>query len=305
MRRITIYLILLGIISANAELRTPIVAEKVDSVIIRTIDWSVRSFGHYGIDRKAFDKLYEFLLTDSIFREKEGMSVDSIIIKDDISKFLFSTIINYVPQYTLEETMLSPNEIWEKSKGFEYNMGIMADGYYNGDPLEIRGKIRIYLKSGEIITAYMSHTLLDIFNERYIAFNLSIFISNYLSYMFKQKAKPIKEGIPFPDKDYDYRGALKMASADSIKIYKKVEQRWLQHQTINDTQYISKLADDILLHSKGTTTKITPKFKIEFYGDSFCVPIYVQGELFELYEIVYRMPYNLEDHISKPFLNTP
>ena len=102
MRRIAIYLILLGIISANAELRTPIKAEKVDSVIIRTIDWSVMSFGHYGIDRKAFDKLYEFLLTDSIFREKEGMSVDSIIIKDDISKFLAGFKMMYA---SLTETL--------------------------------------------------------------------------------------------------------------------------------------------------------------------------------------------------------
>ncbi len=308
MKHLIFYVVMLFcVIAAKAELNTRINAENVDSIVIRTINWFSVSFGYYGIDRKAFDELYQFISTDSVFREKEGMSIDSIIIKDDLAKFLFCAIINNLPKDEPQDAMPTPDEIWKRCKGFEFNMGIMTGGFYNGDPLEIRGQIRIYLKDGNIITAYMSRTLIDIFNERYIAFNLSSFIWKYISYMHKQNVKTIKERILFPDYDYSYNpeNILKIASADSIVISKKIgQEKWIKYQTINNIQYISKLGEDIL-HSTGTTTNINPQIKIEFYGASFCIPVFSQGELFELYGIVYKMPYNLEDYISRHFLNAP
>ena len=145
---ILIFFVIGQFLPLNAQLKHLLKAENVDSVVIRTIDWDIFPFGFYTIDRKAFDELYQFILTDSIFKEKEGMSIDSIIIKDDLSKFLFCAILNNLPKDEPQDAMPSPDEIWEKCRGFEYNMGIMADGYYNGDPLCIRGQIRIYMKGG-------------------------------------------------------------------------------------------------------------------------------------------------------------
>ncbi len=39
--------------------------EDVDSVIIRTLDWSVIGFGYIGYNRKAFDEAFNYILNDS------------------------------------------------------------------------------------------------------------------------------------------------------------------------------------------------------------------------------------------------
>ncbi|MBR6639936.1 MAG: hypothetical protein IKL35_06205 [Muribaculaceae bacterium] len=286
----------------KAQLKQQINAENVDSIVIRTINWSSISFGYYGIDRKAFDELYQFISTDSVFREKEGMSIDSIIIKDDLSKFLFCAILNNLPKDEPQNAMPTPDEIWENCKGFEYNMGIMADGYYNGDPLEIRGQIRIYMKDGDVITAYMSPTLIDIFNERYVAFNLSSFITDYL-YSRSRHLRENKGGQPFPEEDFDYLKESEMANPDSICIYDKGKNdEWEKLDVTLAPDFIQEIVDDTYKATLSDSTALYPSLKIDFYSNGICVELYVKGYDFKIYGMIYKRPYNLEEYIRQHFL---
>lgn len=286
----------------KAQLKQQINAENVDSIVIRTINWFSVSFGYYGIDRKAFDELYQFISTDSVFREKEGMSIDSIIIKDDLSKFLFCAILNNLPKDEPQNAMPTPDEIWEKCRGFEYNMGIMADGYYNGDPLEIRGQIRIYMKDGDVITTYMSPTLIDIFNERYVAFNLSSFITDYL-YSRSRHLRENKGGQPFPEEDFDYLKESEMANPDSICIYDKGKNdEWEKLDVTLAPDFIQEIVDDTYKATLSDSTALYPSLKIDFYSNGICVELYVKGYDFKIYGMIYKRPYNLEEYIRQHFL---
>ena len=299
---ILIFFVIGQFLPLNAQLKHLLKAENVDSVVIRTIDWDIFPFGFYTIDRKAFDELYQFILTDSIFKEKEGMSIDSIIIKDDLSKFLFCAILNNLPKDEPQDAMPSPDEIWEKCRGFEYNMGIMADGYYNGDPLCIRGQIRIYMKGGEVITAYMSSTLIDIFNERYVAFNLSSFITDYL-YSRSRHLRENKGGQSFPEEDFDYLKESEMANPDSICIYEKGKNgEWEKLDVTLAPDFIQEIVDDTYKATLSDAMELSPSLKIDFYSNGICVELYVKGYDFKIYGLIYKRPYNLEEYIRQHFL---
>lgn len=296
---ILIYFIIGQFLSLNAQLKHPLKAENVDSVVIRTIDWFVHPFGFYSIDRKAFDELYQFISADSIFREKENMSIDSIIIKDNLSKFLFCAIINNLPKDEPQEAMPTPDEIWERSKGFEYNMGIMVEGYYNGDPLETRGQIRIYMKNGDVITAYLSSTLIDIFNERYIAFNLSSFISDYI-YSKSEHLRANRGGQPFPEEDFDYLKESEMANPDSICIYDKGKNgKWERLDVTLAPDFIQELAHETYKSTLSDSMTLSPSLKIDFYSKGICVSLYVNKTDFKLYGMIYTKSYNLEQYVRQ------
>lgn len=179
MKRFNIILILCLLnITAKAELNEYIEPNEVDSIIIKTIDWSVVAFGPYGYSRNAFDQIY-----DSLFYNDIESDLLYIKIEDNISTTLFCSILNYsLEPYKAENIKAYPNDILQKSPQYFPNMGIMnyEDRQLCNEQLEIRGKIKIHKKNGVIIDAYISRTSIDIFNYRYKSFILSSFISSYI-----------------------------------------------------------------------------------------------------------------------------
>lgn len=299
MRNIVLLLIyIFGLFPVTAKSNF-IYAECVDSVEIRAINWFVMSENYHGVARKAFDELYMYLSEHPEFRKKEDISINRIIITDDLSKFLFCSILNNLPEYENTEGLPSPDEIYAKSKGFEYNMGLISGimSYINGDPLEVRAQIKIYMVDGSVTTAYMSHTLLDIFNKHYRTKNLSAVLGDYLSYIYVPEQTD--EGQPYPNiiEDFVYDGFDKIASSDSLCVYKSVEEgEWIKLQTIKSPKCISKLGNDIL-QATGSATNINPKMKIEFYINNACFEVFIENKLLEVYRMIYKLPYNIEEYI--------
>lgn len=279
----------------SAKLIYPIHAEMVDSVVIRTVNWSILFETPFGVERKAFDDLYEFLSLNQEFQKSEGLRIDSIKITDELSKFIFCTMINALPIHEKNPNPL-PDKILKKGKGFNQpNRGILynLDWGQNGETLEIRGQIKIYKKNGAVIVGYMSHHLLDIFNERYSASTLSEFINDYIDWKFNGPKKYLLDAI-----DYDYISREDMITPDSVIVYNKSETHSWQKFATLDTETTAAMID-IISSESNLSDKLAfyPSMKIEFYVGGLRNPIYISGNYIKEYNNLYKISYNIEAYI--------
>lgn len=149
--------------------------EKVDSIIIRTLEWHVTAFGYLGFNRKAFDKTYDYILENQ--NVKKTTSIYCIKIKDKLSLSLLIAILNYLQPST--EQKPTPNEIMAKSEDFTPDNYVMVGYAKNEDPIEVRGQIKVYFKDQSVKVGYISPTSLDYNNIRYLSAPLSEFIYNF------------------------------------------------------------------------------------------------------------------------------
>lgn len=149
--------------------------EKIDSVIIRTLEWHVTTFGYLGFNRKAFDKTYNYVLDNTTIRK--NTLIYYIKIENELSLSLLIAMLNNLqPSIEQEPTH---DEIMAKSEDFTIDNYVMIGYARNDDPIEVRGQIKIYFKDHSVKIGYMSPTLLDYDNTRYLSAPLSSFINNY------------------------------------------------------------------------------------------------------------------------------
>lgn len=164
-----IFAILLFMLTApfiSAELITPILNNSVDSISIKSIMWGIDASTYWGVDRTQFDKAV-----------KPFKDTKDSIIKDKTTIFLIMLIINDLEPLRKDQIKKYPDSI----KASIYPSGIMNGKNDNGDPLEVRAKIEIFLNNGLTIKAFASATCLDILNYRY---HIGLF-SNIISYFQK------------------------------------------------------------------------------------------------------------------------
>lgn len=152
---------------------------KVNKIEFKLIDWGHLSFKYYGINRYQFDEAFEYLL-----KTRESSKPKREIFTDKYTIMLFIAILNNLKPYKIERNRISPDEIMELSKTSKTENGIMDGNRNNKDPMETRGKICIYMKDKEIVTAFASTTTIDIFNYSY---NMSSVMSDALTNIFIMK----------------------------------------------------------------------------------------------------------------------
>lgn len=221
MKRIKILILLmLSVFTIHAKLKHLVYAEKVDSIVIRTINWSVHFEQLWGIDRTAFDELFTYLEANPEYAKREHMDIGIIKIEDEVSRFLFCSMLNNLDEDTcsifLGRRLLSPNEIVDRSLGFSHNKGEMIGYPSNGDYLGTRGQIKIYKNERVILEAYISPFSLEVYNCRYKLGDIAPFITKYLHAQYK-KLNLKNNGVTVPDSIYDY--ALNIHEADSLIVY--------------------------------------------------------------------------------------
>ena len=65
---------------------------------------------------------------------------------------------------------------------FVFKQALNQGKHLSNDPLELRTRIRIYFRDGDIVTGFASSTSLDILNYRYYASTLTSLIWDYAAY---------------------------------------------------------------------------------------------------------------------------
>lgn len=159
--------------------------EKIDSVIIRTLEWHVTTFGYLGFNRKAFDKTYNYVLNNPNIRKHT--SIYYIKIEDKLSLSLIIAMFNNLQPYIYQEP--THDEIMAKSEDFTTDNYVMTGYAWNDDPIEVRGQIKIYFKDQSVKIGYLSPTLLDYNNTRYLSAPISSFINNYCDSLKKGRIR--------------------------------------------------------------------------------------------------------------------
>jgi len=149
--------------------------KEIDSVIVRTLDWNVISFGYLGYNRKAFDSAFNYVLNDSCLRK--NTSISCIKIKDETSLSSLIAVLNSLQPSTQQNP--SSNEIMAKSEDFTLDNYVMVGYAKNEDPIEVRGQIKIYFKNQSVGVGYFSKALLDYNNIRYLAAPFSRFVTHF------------------------------------------------------------------------------------------------------------------------------
>ncbi len=162
---------------------------QVDSVIIKTICPTCVTLGGMCFDRQHFDEAFAFHQNQQ--RKGEWYYNMQPIYKIELRQWkeiaMIISIINLLEPLPEDKVSIYPVEI-KSNPGVDWRYPLRPNSTSTNDPIETRTKISIYLKSGEVIVAFASPTLLDINNYRYKAYN------------FTRLLELFTEGI---DSDYD------------------------------------------------------------------------------------------------------
>lgn len=151
----------------------------VDSVEIKLINYGKCFDYYFGINRKSFDKTFEWMSRDSVAKEI-NQCID-VIITDKREIKTFMDLVNHLIPFPPEGITLNPYEVWALDEEFENTHGIIFDRLLTKDPLEVRAKIVLYTHLGAI-TCFASNESIDIFDYRYCCSSLSIGgLGDYLS----------------------------------------------------------------------------------------------------------------------------
>lgn len=136
----------------------------VDSIEIKLIDWNVVHRGYFAVERAYFDRTYDCLSLsgDSLKYELVHFKTGNKITIDLITAILNTTL----EPFPSDGVFVSPNQAMRNSKKRKTDTGIIMDKNLTDDPLEIRGKMTIYIKENRI-ELYISYLSIDIFNNRY------------------------------------------------------------------------------------------------------------------------------------------
>ena len=135
---------------------------EIDSIEFKVVD-IYGELDYFAIDRKAFDKTFDYLLENT---EEHKYKVTHIITKDSITISLLCGLLKESVPFPSEAVLITPNNAWRQSHGDEGNHGIYTDKNLNNDPLEVRGKIIIY-SNGRQIVSFISRLSIDILSHRY------------------------------------------------------------------------------------------------------------------------------------------
>lgn len=137
--------------------------EKIDSIEIKVLELDRYIYDYFAIDRRAFDKTFDYLLEHN---DSNGYNIDYVLIKDSTLISRFCDYLKYNRPFPAEAISITPNNAYRQSRGDTGNFGIYTERSQNNDPLEVRGKIIIY-SNNEVINCYMSHDSFDFKSHRY------------------------------------------------------------------------------------------------------------------------------------------
>ena len=138
--------------------------QNIDSIEFKLIDIGGLYDVYFAIDRKAFDKTFDYLVENQAEHNYEIMH---IMTKDKQIISWYCELIKESVPYPSEAVQITPNNAWRQSRGDSAeNRGIYTNRLHNNDPLEVRGKIVIYYNVGQIV-CFVSKLSLDFKSHRY------------------------------------------------------------------------------------------------------------------------------------------
>lgn len=174
-----LFFIACGFVPSQAELHKQIKPSDVDSVYIRMIEPLTIGFGDICYDRRHFDEVYNYY---SVYKKDRDTYAIYLYGWYEIS--LFVCMLNDIEPLPLEQIEIYPDEVQTRD-GVNWLRSLHRAEHICNDPIETRIKISIFLKDGFRVDAFMSSTLIDIFNYRYFAKPLNTWI---LSTLLNDKA---------------------------------------------------------------------------------------------------------------------
>lgn len=147
---------------------------EIDSITVKLIDPTAMGIGDICYDRVHFDEVFDY------YELNRNLGIDSYCIHlvslKEISLFL-SILNSSIP---LNSSMINvyPDQI-RTLPGIDWRKPLHNSPDITNDPIETRGKIMLYMHSGETVTAFFSMTALDIFNYRYSNSTLGLWMLLY------------------------------------------------------------------------------------------------------------------------------
>ncbi len=148
---------------------------RIDSVVIETIAPFDMVFGGFSVSRKHFSEVFDYLTKQGVW---ETYKFKIIAEKE---RMYFSVILNNLTPYEKSKISIYPDEV-QDNPDLDWLHVFNQGKHLSNDPLELRTRIRIYFRDGDIVTGFASSTSLDILNYRYSASSLSRLIGNYVAY---------------------------------------------------------------------------------------------------------------------------
>lgn len=146
----------------------------VDSIEIKMIDWGVIHHKHLSIERAFFDKTFNYLSEDSSKYQLTHFKTNKNVVINLITAILNTTL----EPFPSDGVFITPHQALRNSKERNAETGIILNKHLTDDPLEIRGKISLYMQ-GNTVDLFFSFLSIDIFNNRYrISQSLYHFLMN-------------------------------------------------------------------------------------------------------------------------------
>lgn len=146
----------------------------VDSIEIKMIDWGVIHCTHFGIERAFFDETFNYLSENSSKYQLIHFKTNKKIVIDLITSILNTTL----EPFPSDGVFITPYQALRNSKKQNTETGIILNKHLTNDPLEIRGKISLYMQENTV-DLFFSFLSIDIFNNRYrISQSLYHFLMN-------------------------------------------------------------------------------------------------------------------------------
>lgn len=147
------------------------IPSKIDSIGFKLINFFQPFDEYFAIDRKAFDKTYDYLL-----EHDDSAELTYITTKDSTIISQLCEMLNDIKPFPTEAVSITPNNAYRQSRGDTGYHGIYTDRRQNNDPIEVRGKIILY-SGNETINCYLSTQSIDYMNYRYeISHRLYLFL---------------------------------------------------------------------------------------------------------------------------------
>lgn len=148
---------------------------KIDSIVIMTIDPMSVGFGPIIYDRTHFEDTFNYFI-DPI----HSTEVYKFVITESKDKMFIATAMSYFKPYEKDRIKIYPNDV-KINEGIDWHQSLHSKWQTN-DPIETRTRIQFYMKDGDVVTAFASPTSFDIFNYRYASPQFSKILQNYLWY---------------------------------------------------------------------------------------------------------------------------
>ena len=148
---------------------------RIDSVVIETIAPFDMVFGGFSVSRKHFSEVFDYLTEQGVW---ETYKFKIIAEKE---RMYFSVILNNLTPYEKSKISIYPDEV-QDNPDLDWLHVFNQGKHLSNDPLELRTRIRIYFRDGDIVTGFASSTSLDILNYRYYASTLTSLIWDYAAY---------------------------------------------------------------------------------------------------------------------------